>query len=659
VPLAPSAARLAVGAGIVLVTVACFAPVLRRDKTFTNWDDPGYVTEQPLVRSLAPDNLRRMFDPHTDVMLNYHPLTVLSLAIEQHFVGRESARPYAATNVALHAVNALLVLAFVARLPGVAFPAAALTALWFGIHPMHVESVAWIPGRKDVLYALFFFASCLAYVRYVGTGRPGWLAASFALFALSCLSKAMAVPLPLVLFLLDWVYRRRAGVRLVLEKLPFLALALWIGAVATRLQAKSFPMTELGLVTAPQRIVFAAYGFVMYWVKLVAPYGLSAFYPYPSGQGLPLGYLAMPLLALAIVAVPIYVGWRHGAFRLAVFGVGFFVLTIALVLQIVAVGTAVMADRYSYVASVGALVLLASAAVAAARARRVRPFVVAAVAAYSLALGVGCYRRVEVWTNSETLWTDVIAKYPFRLAEDGAGVRVVQPGVTVAYENRGNWYREHGDIARAVRDYEVLVRAGVAESGPYVNMGNVHGTRGDELVRQGRPDEARAEYVQALDMYSRALERGGNTFETYLNRGITHAAMGEHERAIEDFHAALAANPDAPGVGANLAYEELQLGRFDDCIADATASLATTPGNATALYLRGVAYARTGHAAEARADLERAVTLDARLGGAWYELSVLYRDAGDRRAALDAAQRARAAGHPVTDAYLDGLTHGG
>jgi tetratricopeptide (TPR) repeat protein len=190
-------------------------------------------------------------------------------------------------------------------------------------------------------------------------------------------------------------------------------------------------------------------------------------------------------------------------------------------------------------------------------------------------------------------------------------------------------------------------------------MGNVHGTRGDELVRQGRPDEARAEYVQALDMYSRALERGGNTFETYLNRGITHAAMGEHERAIEDFHAALAANPDAPGVGANLAYEELQLGRFDDCIADATASLATTPGNATALYLRGVAYARTGHAAEARADLERAVTLDARLGGAWYELSVLYRDAGDRRDALDAAQRARAAGHPVTDAYLDGLTHGG
>src|SRR5262249_15165159 len=116
VSLTPRRARLAVGAGIALVTLACFTPALRGDKTFTNWDDRGYVTEQPLVRSLAPDNLRRMFDPQTDVMLNYHPLTMLSLAIEQHFVGRDSARPYAATNVALHVVNTLLVLALVARL---------------------------------------------------------------------------------------------------------------------------------------------------------------------------------------------------------------------------------------------------------------------------------------------------------------------------------------------------------------------------------------------------------------------------------------------------------------------------------------------------------------------------------------------------------------
>jgi len=142
----PRAVRLAVGAGIALVTLACFAPALRREKAFTNWDDPGYVTDQPLVRSLAPDNLRRMFDPHTDVMLNYHPLTTLSLAIEHHFVGETSARPYAATNVALHVVNALLVLAFVGRLPGVAWPAAALTALWFAIHPMHVER-----DRKSVV----------------------------------------------------------------------------------------------------------------------------------------------------------------------------------------------------------------------------------------------------------------------------------------------------------------------------------------------------------------------------------------------------------------------------------------------------------------------------------------------------------------------------
>jgi len=233
-----------------------------------------------------------------------------------------------------------------------------------------------------------------------------------------------------------------------------------------------------------------------------------------------------------------------------------------------------------------------------------------------------------------------LEKYPFRFAED----------------SRGNWYREHGDLDRAVRDYEVLVR-GVDESGSYVNMGNVHGARGDELLRQHRPGEASLEYAQALDMYSRAIERGGNPFESHLDRAITYAAIGRPRARARRLPAAL--DPDAPRLRASIAYEELALGRFDDCIADASAILATTPNDALAHFLRGVALVRTGRIPEGRVDLERAVSLDAGLGAAWYELSVLYRDAGDRRAALDAARRARDAGHPVADAYLDDLTRGG
>src|SRR5262249_14311523 len=151
------------------------------------------------------------------------------------------------------------------------------------------------------------------------------------------------------------------------------------------------------------------------------------------------------------------------------------------------------------------------------------------------------------------------------------------------------------------------------ESGPYVNMGNVHGARGDELLQQHRPAEASREYAQALDMYSRAIERGGNPFETHLDRAITYAAMGEHEQALADFRTALALDPDAPRLRASIAYEELALRRFDDCIADASASLARSPGDATAHFIRGVAYVRTGRAPEGRADLERAVSLDAGL----------------------------------------------
>jgi tetratricopeptide (TPR) repeat protein len=515
-----------------------------------------------------------------------------------------------------------------------------------------------------VLYGLFFFASCAAYVRYLRTSRLRWLAGSFALFALSCLSKGTAVTLPVVLLLLDWLHHRRPSAGLVVEKLPFVALALWIGWVAVRLQA-TVPMADFVVFTPAQRLALAAYGFVRYCEKLFVPFRLSAFYPYPqldAAHHLPRIYAALPALALLVAALPLWLaarrGHRPGTLRLAAFGVAFFTITIALVLQFVSFGTALMADRYTYVPYAGPLLLLGYAATTGTSARA-RPIVVVAVVAYSAMLALGCYHRTAVWTNSETLWTDVIQKYPFRFVEEPGGSRVVQHGVTTAYENRGNWYREHGDVTRAVRDYEVLVAANVDESGPYVNMGNIHGARGDELLRQGHADQAAVEYAQALDMYSRAIERGGNSFETHLNRAITYAAMGDHDRALADFRAALELNPQATRVRVNVAYEELQTGRWDECIADATAAIAATPSDASAHLVRGVAHVRSGRPAEGRADLERAVSLDPGLGSAWYELSRLYVEAGDRSAALDAARRARAAGQPVPETYLDGLARGG
>jgi len=262
---------LALLAVVLAVTAACFTPALSPRKEFTNWDDPGYVTDQPLVRTLSADTLRRMFDPATHVMFNYHPLTVLSLALDHRRAGLD-VRAYAATNLALHLLNTLLVAALLSGLSGRAV-VGALGALWFGIHPMHVESVAWISGRKDLLYGLFFLAACLAYLRYLDGGRARWLGVAFAAFVLSCLSKAMAVPLSVVLLLL-YAYRgRRITARVLLEKLPFVVVALWIGWVAIGLQ----PIATFRRFDAPTRVEVAAYAFLGYGAKLVVPHGLSAF----------------------------------------------------------------------------------------------------------------------------------------------------------------------------------------------------------------------------------------------------------------------------------------------------------------------------------------------------------------------------------------------
>jgi protein O-mannosyl-transferase len=640
-------ARPALLAAVLAATVVCFSPALSSRKEFTNWDDPDYVTQQPLVRSV---DLRAIFDPHHDVLLNYHPMTVLSLALNHRFAG-DAVRPYAATNVGLHLLNTALVFLLVRGLTGWPAGIAALASLWWSIHPMHVESVAWISGRKDLVCGVFFLASCLAYLRYLRERRATSLAATFVLFVLACLGKATAVTLPLVLLLLDWFCARPRGAAMVVEKIPFFVVSLVIGVLAVRIQAR-FALGSPDAFTVVQRVAFASYGFVMYWVKLLVPVRLSAFYPYPAmgdAHGLPGLYRVMPLLALLGVTVVSAAVWAtlRARFRVVLFGVAFFTLTVAPVLQLVSVGGAIMADRYSYVPYLGSVLVLAALARPLLENPRWRAAAAGALGVWTVALGIACHRRARVWTNSDVLWSDVIAKHPFRFEESSTGVRIVERGVTTAYENRGNYRREHGDIDGAARDYQVLVDARVPESGPYINMANIHGVRGEELLRQGGAPEAQAEFQKALEMYGLGLERGGDVFEAHLNRGITYVSMGQHERALDDFRQALAVQPTATGVLANVAWEELQLGRWDDCIADSTRLVARDPNDANGWFFRGASYRRSGRPADALSDLQRAVDIAPGLGAAWYELSLVHRERGDLPAALAAARRAQMAGHPL------------
>ena len=345
---------------------------------WTNWDDGDYVVSNPDIQGLTPTHLAKMFS--SVYVSTYLPLTMLSFAVNYAIAGTDPFL-YHATNLLLHLCNTLLVFWFVRRLIANDVIAAA-TALLFGIHPLHVESVAWIAARKDLLSTLFFLLSLLWYDRWAETGNierkqtvarsiRHWPWLSLLFFLCSLLSKALTVTLPAILLLMDYyrgrnLFARRPGVfgmqypvdrRFVMELwsgikhlIPYTVLAgvmLTIG-VAAQHSGHSFRPMESPL----DNFLIASHGVLFYITKSVVPVGLAFLYPYPAKTGgwLPLEYLGAPLI-LAAAAYAIVRWFRSD--RVLVFGILFFLITLAPVSQLIPMGSAVAADRYTYVPLIG------------------------------------------------------------------------------------------------------------------------------------------------------------------------------------------------------------------------------------------------------------------------------------------------------------------
>jgi hypothetical protein len=201
--------------------------------------------------------------------------------------------------------------------------------LLFGIHPLHVESVAWASELKDLLYTFFFLASYIFYLKYIKSNRNKFLFYALLLFLFSLFSKAMAASLPLLLLLTDYIKGRKINMKILLEKLPFFILAIIFGLVAIYAQKSSHAIQDISTFTFPQRIIFASHSFISYLIKLLAPVHLSAYYPYPvkSGDHLPSQYYIYLLLFLSFIAFVIY-SIRFS--KKILFGIGFFAITIFL-----------------------------------------------------------------------------------------------------------------------------------------------------------------------------------------------------------------------------------------------------------------------------------------------------------------------------------------
>jgi tetratricopeptide (TPR) repeat protein len=526
-------------APVLAFTFVLFLPMFRNG--FTNWDDVLYVTSNPLLKSLNAEGLKAIFS--TPVVSNFHPLTILSLALNYQ-AGELSPTSYWITNILLHVINTGLVFWFIYKLSSGNKLVSAFVALLFGIHPMHVESVAWISERKDLLYTLFYMAAMIAYVLYVDTKKMKWLIVTTLLGAESLLCKPAAIVLPLSLLLIDWFRKREWNLKWILEKIPLFIFCGVMAYVTFAIQAKK-AVASADMYSIMDRLAFGGFGWIWYLLKLIVPIPLSSLHPFPLHMT-PIYYVAT-IVSLAIVVYAL-IKIRNRNF---LFGFGFYTVNLLLVLQVVSIGNAVVAERYTYVPYIGIFFWLGMEGYKLMEGKFAssKTIMLSVASVWILALSWMTFQRIPVWHDSQTLWQNVLNTYPeSRRAWTNKGLdfytqqkypecvdhltRALQydPNFPDAIEWRARAYLEMQDGNKAMEDVNhfLLVKPN-SEAGLFL-LGRCY-----EMV--GRTEDAVNTYSGLITQYDKA--------EYYNNRGTLYFnSMKRYADAKSDFENALRLNPD-------------------------------------------------------------------------------------------------------------------
>lgn len=613
----PSATRGWVLAGIILTTLLVYLPALQNG--FTNWDDPEYVIKNPNI-ALSFENLPKLFTEK--VVGNIHPLTMLSLGIDHAVGGVTNAFPYHLTSVLLHLLNVALVFLLIWKISGRKGRVAAMVALFFGIHPLHVESVAWISARKDVLYTAFFLGSLLAYIAWVERNKPIHYATALLLGMAAMLSKPAAVVLPVIMMLTDWYAQRGFNTKNLLEKLPFFAFALLTGWLTLQAQAEALHGDEYNTL---ERLTVGMYGFVIYITKAVWWGKLSAFYPYPQDKiDLPGYFYAYIPVFLGLAALAAWAWRRH---RATFYALAFYAITIALVLKVVTVGAALTADRYTYLPYVGLFFGLAMAIDGLSPDSKWRTPAYGALAVWTLACLFTTRQQTSVWNSSLTLFNQAIENYP---------------QANIPYLNRAYYYREKKQPELALKDYNTAI-----QTDPKFLLA-VKG-RGFVLYDMKK-------YPEVIQDFELLKASGETDPKVLLKLGGAYSNLGQFEQAIPAYNRALELDAQYFEAYNDRAGALFNLKNYDAAIADYTKALSLAAKDDGQIRLnRGVAYLVKGEYVTALQDFDQVIKIKPDIPEAYYYRSVALSKTGDRAAAKAAAEIARSKGYQLPAGYMERL----
>jgi len=570
---------------LAVVTLALYNPVNRHP--FVNYDDDRYVTENPHIRQgLTADTFAWAWT--STEQANWHPLTWISHALDCSLF-RLNPAGHHFTSLLLHVVNVVLLFLILMWATNRMGPSLFVAAL-FALHPINVESVAWVAERKNVLCTLFFFLTLWSYGWYAR--KPDWkrYLVVAVLFAAGLASKPMVITLPFVLLLLDyWPLKRvmTAGSedtgtyswpRLVLEKIPLFALSAASAVITVEAQQAGGAIRTTAEFSFGVRLANAIYAYAMYLWKMVWPAKLAPLYPHPGDSLAAWRVMLAAVVLIAITAIAL----RFRARRYLIVGWLWFLGMLVPVMGLVQVGDAAMADRYAYLPLIGIFVMIAFGIADWAEQKRVGLWLIVPAAVVLVLLAVATHRQINFWQSNYTLWSHALAVTENNfIAEDNLGGALI-------LEDKEEEAHPHFEAAARINPKDAMSRS---------NLGTY-------LQTHNQMREAIAQYEAAVDLTSDPSLLA----QTYANMGAARRALGDDEQAHKNFEESLRYNPNQFNAWLGLGLFAEKQGKLDEAITDLSRSAEVQP-TAQAFFELGRTLAQTGHIPEAVDAYQRALKI--------------------------------------------------